>query len=99
MCRFFLINFTQKVVNIYIFRGCESVISDYGRPIIFGEKRVKLFFIINQILTFTLAMGLTLFVYNDIGIGNAVRIVWTVNQQQSTKEEKEEEVDCTNCIE
>ncbi len=61
--------------------GLEAVVTDYVRPILFGNVVPKLAHILLLAFSSATLAGLLYFIYNDIGIGKAVRKLWAVKGQ------------------
>ncbi|KAG4067239.1 hypothetical protein HA402_000230 [Bradysia odoriphaga] len=61
--------------------GLEAVVTDYVRPILFGNVVPKIAHILLLGLSSATLAGLIYFIYNDIGIGKAVRKLWAIKAQ------------------
>lgn len=61
--------------------GLEAVVTDYVRPILFGNFVPKLAHFLLLAFSATTLAGLIYFIYNDIGIGKAIRKFWAVKSQ------------------
>lgn len=61
--------------------GLEAVVTDYVRPILFGNLVPKIAHIALLVFSVGTLAGLLYFIFNDIGIGKAVRKFWAVKAQ------------------
>lgn len=61
--------------------GLEAIVTDYVRPIMFGSLVPKLAHILLLVFSAGTLAGLCYFIFNDIGIGKAVRKFWAVKGQ------------------
>ncbi|KAJ6637583.1 Succinate dehydrogenase [ubiquinone] cytochrome b small subunit, mitochondrial [Pseudolycoriella hygida] len=61
--------------------GLEAVVTDYVRPVLFGNFVPKLAHILLFVFSSATMAGLLYFIFNDIGIGKAVRKLWSVKSQ------------------
>lgn len=61
--------------------GLEAVVTDYVRPILFGSFVPKLAHILLLVFSVGTLSGLLYFIFNDIGIGKAVRKLWAIKGQ------------------
>lgn len=57
-------------------RGIEAIVVDYVRPSIFGKVIPKLAVGAVYALSFFTLGGLCYFIYTDVGIINAVKLLW-----------------------
>lgn len=58
--------------------GLEAIVVDYVRPILFGSVVPKLAHGLLVLFSAATLGGLFYFIYNDIGIGRAIRKLWAV---------------------
>lgn len=58
--------------------GLEAIVVDYVRPVLFGNVVPKLAHALLILFSAATLGGLLYFIYNDIGIGKAVRKLWAV---------------------
>lgn len=58
--------------------GLEAIVVDYVRPVLFGNVVPKLAHGLLVLFSAATLGGLLYFIYNDIGIGKAVRKLWAV---------------------
>jgi len=61
--------------------GLEAIVTDYVRPIIFGETIPKVGHGLLLLFSAGLLGGLFYFIYNDVGIANAVRKFWAIKSK------------------
>lgn len=61
--------------------GLEAIITDYVRPILFGHLVPKLAHGLLIVFSAATLAGLFYFIYNDVGIGKAVRKLWEIKGQ------------------
>lgn len=61
--------------------GLEACVTDYIRPVIFGELVAKSGHVLLLIISATTLGGLLYFIYTDIGIANAIRKLWAIKGQ------------------
>lgn len=62
--------------------GLEAIVTDYVRPIIFGNTVPKLAHILLAIVSAATLGGLLYFNYNDVGISTAIKKLWAVKPKQ-----------------
>lgn len=61
--------------------GLEACVTDYVRPVIFGEFIPKVAHILLLAVSAATLGGLLYFIYTDIGIANAIRKLWAIKGQ------------------
>lgn len=61
--------------------GLDSIVTDYIRPKIFGPIVPKVSHALLFALLASTLGGLFYFIYNDIGIGNALHKLWAIKGQ------------------
>lgn len=61
--------------------GLEACVTDYVRPVIFGETIPKISHGLLLLVSATTLGGLLYFIYTDIGIANAIRKLWAIKGQ------------------
>lgn len=61
--------------------GLEACVTDYVRPVIFGEFIPKASHVLLLAISATTLGGLLYFIYTDIGIANAIRKLWAIKGQ------------------
>ncbi|XP_055373808.1 succinate dehydrogenase [ubiquinone] cytochrome b small subunit, mitochondrial [Condylostylus longicornis] len=61
--------------------GLEAIVTDYVRPIIFGNVVPKVAHGVLLVFSAATLAGLFYFIYNDIGIAKAVRKLWAIKGQ------------------
>lgn len=61
--------------------GLEACVTDYIRPVIFGEAIPKISHGLLILVSATTLGGLLYFIYTDIGIANAIRKLWAIKGQ------------------
>lgn len=62
--------------------GLEAIVTDYVRPIIFGNTIPKLAHVLLAIISAATLGGLLYFNYNDVGISTAIKKLWAVKPKQ-----------------
>lgn len=66
-------------------RGLEACVTDYVRPILFGNTIPKVAHIALIALSVLTLAGLLCFNMNDIGISRAIRRFWSIQPPQPPK--------------
>lgn len=61
--------------------GLEAIVTDYVRAVLFGSLVPKLAHGLLILFSAATLAGLFYFIYNDIGLGKAVRKIWAVKAQ------------------
>lgn len=62
--------------------GLEAIVTDYIRPIIFGNTVPKLAHLLLALVSAATLGGLLYFNYNDVGISTAIKKLWAVKGKQ-----------------
>lgn len=81
------LNNSLKKYSVCIFRGLESIVVDYVRPILFGHVIPKIALVALHLVTIFAMGSLLYFNHNDIGFGQAVRNLWTL-EPKGTKQQQ-----------
>lgn len=68
--------------------GLESIVVDYVRPILFGHVIPKIALVALHLVTIFAMGSLLYFNHNDIGFGQAVRNLWTL-EPKGTKQQQQ----------
>jgi len=63
-------------VTIHSHWGIEAIVVDYVRPVLFGETIPKIGIALVYALSALTLGGLLYFIYTDVGIVNAVKLLW-----------------------
>ncbi len=70
----------NKIINrnplFWNSRGIEAIVVDYVRPSVFGEMIPKISVGLVYALSFITLGGLCYFTYTDVGLVNAIKMLW-----------------------
>lgn len=68
-------------MSLFVSRGLEAMVTDYIRPIIFGNVVPKAAHAALLLFSVATLGGLFYLIYTDIGIAKSVKKIWSIKGQ------------------